>query len=56
MSLVGQKMFASGAGGLDYTLVTAAGEGTDRRLVIVPANEQARTDLSGWRVRGCARA
>ncbi|MGO4168851.1 acyl-CoA dehydrogenase [Novosphingobium sp.] len=52
MSLVGQKMFASGAGGLDYTLVTAAGEGTDRRLVIVPANEQARTDLSGWRVRG----
>lgn len=52
LSLIGEKMFASGAGGLDYALVTAACEDTARRLVIVPANEKARTDLSGWCVRG----
>jgi len=52
LSLIGEKMFASGAGGLDYALVTAACKNTARRLVIVPANEKARTDLSGWRVRG----
>lgn len=52
LSLVGEKMFASGAGGLDFALVTAAGNGQERRLVIVPGNEKARTDLSGWRVRG----
>lgn len=51
-SLLGKKMFASGAGGLDFALVTAASDGQARRLVIVPANEKARTDLSGWRVRG----
>ncbi|MGF7154746.1 acyl-CoA dehydrogenase [Novosphingobium gossypii] len=51
-SLVGEKVFASGAGGLDYALVTAASEDQARRLVIVPASEKARTDLSGWRVRG----
>lgn len=50
-SLIGEKMFASGAGGLDYALVTAASEAA-RRLVIVPANETTRADLSGWRVRG----
>jgi alkylation response protein AidB-like acyl-CoA dehydrogenase len=50
--LAGEKMFASGAGGLDYALVTAAMEGSERRLVIVSANEPARTDVSGWRVRG----
>jgi alkylation response protein AidB-like acyl-CoA dehydrogenase len=52
LSLIGEKMFASGAGGLEYALVTAACKNTARRLVIVPANEKARTDLSGWRVRG----
>jgi alkylation response protein AidB-like acyl-CoA dehydrogenase len=52
LSLIGEKMFASGAGGLDYALVTAACEDVARRLVIVPAKEKARTDLSGWRVRG----
>lgn len=51
-SLIGEKMFASGAGGLDYALITVAGEGRARRLVIVPANEKARVDLSEWRVRG----
>lgn len=52
MSLIGEKMFASGAGGLDYALATATCEDAERRLVIIPANESARTDLSGWRVRG----
>lgn len=51
-TLIGEKMFASGAGGLDYALVTAASESSARRLVIVPANERPRADLSGWRVRG----
>ncbi|WP_454886658.1 acyl-CoA dehydrogenase [Sphingomonas oryzagri] len=51
-TLVGAKMFASGAGGLDYTLATVASAGNTRRLAIVPADDCARTDLSGWRVRG----
>ncbi|AHE55950.1 acyl-CoA dehydrogenase family protein [Sphingomonas sanxanigenens] len=50
--LSGAKTFASGAGGLDYAIVTAAVEGTDRRLAIVPANDAGRADLSEWRVRG----
>ena len=50
--LTGAKVFASGAGGLDYALVTAAVEGSDRRLVVVPANEPSRADTSNWRVRG----
>jgi alkylation response protein AidB-like acyl-CoA dehydrogenase len=51
-SLLGEKIFASGAGWLDYALVTAASEGEHRRLVIVRADEKVRADLSGWRVRG----
>lgn len=51
-SLTGAKTFASGAGGLDFALVTAAVEGADRRLVVVSANDPERTDTSGWRVRG----
>jgi alkylation response protein AidB-like acyl-CoA dehydrogenase len=51
-ALSGEKMFASGAGGLDYALVTAAIDGGERRLVIVPANDSSRADVSGWRVRG----
>ena len=50
--LAGAKSFASGAGGLSFALVTAAVEGDDRRLVVVPADQDARTDVSGWRVRG----
>jgi alkylation response protein AidB-like acyl-CoA dehydrogenase len=50
--LTGAKVFASGAGGLDYALVTAAIEGGDGRLVVVPANEPARADTLNWRVRG----
>ncbi|WCT72683.1 acyl-CoA/acyl-ACP dehydrogenase [Sphingomonas naphthae] len=51
-ALSGQKMFASGAGGLDYALVTAAVDGAERRLVIVSADDPSRADVSGWRVRG----
>ncbi|WBO21521.1 acyl-CoA dehydrogenase family protein [Sphingomonas abietis] len=50
--LDGAKHFASGAGGLDHALVTVAIEGDGRGLAIVPANDPARTDSSGWRVRG----
>lgn len=50
--LSGSKMFASGAGGLDYALVTVACGGGHRRLAVIEANDPARTDITGWRVRG----
>jgi alkylation response protein AidB-like acyl-CoA dehydrogenase len=50
--LTGGKSFASGAGGIDWAVVTAGSEGEARRLVVVCANDPERTDLSGWRVRG----
>jgi alkylation response protein AidB-like acyl-CoA dehydrogenase len=50
--LTGAKSFASGAGGIEWALATASREGEQRRLVIIPANDPDRTDLSGWRVRG----
>lgn len=50
--LTGAKCFASGAGGINWSLATAAQEGAERRLAIVRADDPARTDLSGWRVRG----
>lgn len=52
LHLIGAKCFASGAGGINWALVTAGQEGAERRLVIVRADDQARTNLSGWRVRG----
>jgi hypothetical protein len=52
ITLTGAKTFASGAGGLTYALVTVASATGARRLAIVPADHAARTDLSGWRVRG----
>lgn len=51
-TLAGEKIFASGAGGLDYALVTVALAQGDRRLVILQADDLARVDLGGWRVRG----
>lgn len=51
-TLFGAKSFASGAGGIDYAIVTVQPASGDRRLAIVPANEAARADESGWRVRG----
>jgi alkylation response protein AidB-like acyl-CoA dehydrogenase len=50
--LTGAKSFASGAGGINWALVTASQEGMERRLVIIRADDPKRTDLSGWRVRG----
>lgn len=50
--LDGAKAFATGAGGLGFAVVTAKAEQGPRRMVIVPADEGARTDLSAWRVRG----
>ena len=49
--LRGAKVFASGAGGLDFALVTAALPDRDRRLAIVPAGAAALTDLSNCRER-----
>ena len=50
--LTGAKTFASGAGGLDFAIVTAAPEQGERRLVVVPADVPERADTSHWRVRG----
>jgi alkylation response protein AidB-like acyl-CoA dehydrogenase len=50
--LSGAKLFATGAGSLTHAIVTARSEAGQTRLVIVPADEPARTDLSGWKVRG----
>lgn len=50
--LDGSKSFASGAGHIDFAIVTAQGDAQHRSIVIVPANDPARTDSSGWQVRG----
>lgn len=50
--LEGLKAFASGAGGLSYAVVTARREDGRTQLVVAPADESARADLSMWRVRG----
>lgn len=52
-TLTGAKSFASGAGGIDHAIVTAApATGGERRLVVVDADDPARTDAGGWQVRG----
>jgi alkylation response protein AidB-like acyl-CoA dehydrogenase len=51
-TLHGAKSFASGAGGIAYAIVTVQPNSGDRRLAIVAADDTARTDASGWRVRG----
>jgi alkylation response protein AidB-like acyl-CoA dehydrogenase len=50
--LSGAKSFATGAGGLSHAVVTARRDDGDTQLVIVPADEMGRADLSQWRVRG----
>ena len=52
LRLTGGKSFASGAGHLDFAIVTAQPASGPRRLVIVPANDSNRADVSGWNVRG----
>jgi len=51
-TLEGAKSFATGAGGLTHAIITAQPSDGARQLVIVPADEAARTDLSQWRMRG----
>jgi alkylation response protein AidB-like acyl-CoA dehydrogenase len=50
--LIGSKCFASGAGGLDYAVITARTTTGRKQMVLASANERERADLSGWRVRG----
>ncbi|GLI99810.1 acyl-CoA dehydrogenase family protein [Sphingobium sp. BS19] len=50
--LEGAKSFATGAGGLAYAVITAQPADGSRRLVVVPADQAERADLSQWRVRG----
>ncbi len=51
-TLKGEKVFATGAGGNGYAVITAQPASGERRLVVVRADDPARTDLSAWRVRG----
>ncbi len=51
-ALDGAKHFASGAGGIDYAIVTARPAAGQRPIVVIPANDPMRTDASRWRVRG----
>lgn len=50
--LSGIKRFATGAGRLDYAIVTARAPSGERRLAIVSANQEGRADTSDWRMRG----
>jgi alkylation response protein AidB-like acyl-CoA dehydrogenase len=50
--LEGAKSFATGAGGLAHAIVTAQPDQGQRQLVIIPADDPDRADLSHWRVRG----
>lgn len=50
--LNGAKRFATGAGSLNYAIVTARPAEGPRRLIVVPADQPSRADISGWRVRG----
>ncbi|EIZ79855.1 acyl-CoA dehydrogenase [Novosphingobium sp. Rr 2-17] len=50
--LKGSKSFASGAGGLAWAIVTAQPAQGPRQLVIAPADDAERADVSQWRVRG----
>lgn len=50
--LQGRKIFASGAGLIDYAIITAQGDSKGRAMVLVPANMPDRADASHWQVRG----
>ncbi|KPF67618.1 acyl-CoA dehydrogenase [Bosea sp. AAP35] len=50
--LQGNKSFASGAGGLGHAVVTARMADGRTQLAVAPADDPARADLTGWRVRG----
>lgn len=52
VTLHGEKIFATGAGGIAHAVITAQPASGDRQLVVIRADDLARADLSGWRVRG----
>ena len=51
-TLHGEKIFATGAGGVAHAVITAQPASGERQLVVVRADDATRADLSGWRVRG----
>ncbi len=50
--LDGAKIFASGAGGLGFAVVTARLPDGRTQLALARADDPARADATGWRVRG----
>jgi hypothetical protein len=50
--LAGYKCFASGAGHVHRAVITAVEASGARRMVVVDGADTARTDSSGWKVRG----
>jgi alkylation response protein AidB-like acyl-CoA dehydrogenase len=51
-TLRGAKSFATGAGRIDYAVVTASLQDGRRQMVVAPAADPARADPSAWRTRG----
>lgn len=51
-ALRGGKSFATGAGFIDFAVITAIAEDGGRQMIIVPADIAARADPASWRVRG----
>lgn len=50
--LSGEKLFCSGADGLDAALVLADGKGDERLLLFVPLDDRLEVDRSAWRPLG----
>lgn len=50
--LVGRKSYATGAGRLDFAVVTGTSSAGARQMVLVDASDVRRTDLRPWRVSG----
>jgi alkylation response protein AidB-like acyl-CoA dehydrogenase len=50
--LVGAKTFASGAGAIDWAIVTAKPENFDHTMVLAAASDASRAEPKLWRVRG----
>jgi len=50
--LWGTKSYATGAGNIDFAVVTATAACGGRQMVIADASDAARADTSAWRTRG----
>ena len=50
--LRGIKSFATGAGNIDFAIVTATTDCGGRQMVIAAASDRARADTRAWRTRG----